>query len=302
MTINLHLLRIFYTVIKHNSFSEAALALCISQPAVSKAVKELEYQLSLPLIERNTKSRQTKRIRLTENGQIIFEHARGIFALENAAIDDIRQRTELKRGRLIIGASTTVAGYWLPPYLGHFYEKYPAIQLNIRVGNTLSMCQALIDCDIDLALVEGPVMVDRLEVIPWQHDQLFTIVPQNSPLLHDKNITLATLNQHTWLHREIGSGTHDVTENMLSTSHIQPLHTIEFASNEGIARSVVAGLGIAILPFKVVAELIQIGKVTILTTALIPPRNRQLSLLRLKNRSASPLVQAFCDTLFENIG
>lgn len=301
MAINLHLLRIFFTVVKHNSFSEAGLALYISQPAVSKAVKELEQQLRLPLIERNPHVRQTKGIRLTENGRIMYEHARGIFALENAAIDDIRQRIELKRGQLTIGASTTIAGYWLPDYLAKFYEKHKLIKINIQVGNTLSMSQSLIDCDIELALVEGPVEDDRIEVIPWHHDQLFIIVPANSPLTQQKNITLDVLNQQTWLQREVGSGTHNVTQNMLNTYQIKPIHTIEFASNEGIARSVAAGLGIAILPFKVIAELIQMSQVAILTTALIPSFNRQLSLLKLKNRSISPLAQAFCNVLSDNM-
>src|SRR5438309_11871436 len=114
MHINLHLLRIFCAVAEHKSFSRAADTLFVSQPAVSKAVRELERQLELPLLERGAAG--AKGVRLTANGAALFDHGRGIFALERAAAEDIRARVGLKRGRLAVGASTTIAGYWLPPY------------------------------------------------------------------------------------------------------------------------------------------------------------------------------------------
>jgi DNA-binding transcriptional LysR family regulator len=83
---NLHALRVFHTVAKLGSFSAAAEALFISQPAVSKALKELEYQLNIQLIERASKG---KKLTLSEGGQTLFEHARSIFAIEKSAIVDI---------------------------------------------------------------------------------------------------------------------------------------------------------------------------------------------------------------------
>ena len=114
---NLHSLRVFYTVAKLGSFSGAAEALFISQPAVSKALKEQEHQLNIQLIERASKGRK---LTLSEGGQALYDHARSIFAIEKAAIEDIKSRTGLKRGTLVIGTSTTIASYWLPPYLAKF--------------------------------------------------------------------------------------------------------------------------------------------------------------------------------------
>ena len=139
---NLHLLRIFLAVAERRSFSRAADQLCISQPAVSKGVQALESELDLALIE-SAAVAGTKGVRLTEGGTALAEHARGIFALEKAATEEVRARVGLKRGRLLIGASTTVAGYWLAPYLKALMSLLPDIDVRVRMGNTDVIAQAL---------------------------------------------------------------------------------------------------------------------------------------------------------------
>jgi molybdate transport repressor ModE-like protein len=180
---NLHLLRIFAAVAEQGSFSRAASALFISQPAVSKAVRQLERQLDLALIERGAGgTRGTRGVRLTDSGQALFEHARGIFALERAATEEVRARVGSKRGRLGVGASTTIAGYWLPPYVAQFARQVPGAQLQIRVGNTQAIGEALINCEIDLALVEGQVNDARIAANHWRDDELQIIAHRDAPL------------------------------------------------------------------------------------------------------------------------
>src|SRR3546814_2409945 len=100
---NLHLLRMFMAVVEHQGFSRAAEALHVSQPAVSKAVRELEHQLGLPLVERG--GARGRGVVLTDHGQSLHQHARAIFALERTAMADIRERVELRSGVLRVGAS-----------------------------------------------------------------------------------------------------------------------------------------------------------------------------------------------------
>ncbi len=297
---NLHLLRIFCAVAEQRSFSRAAGSLRVSQPAVSKAVRELEHQLDLPLIERGAGgARGAAGVRLTESGQALLDHARGIFALERAAAEEVRARVGLQRGRLIVGASTTVAGYWLPPYAAQFARQHPTIELQIRVGNTQTIGQALIGCEIDLALVEGVVDDPRIVATHWRDDELQIIAHPRAPLARRRQPTLVELNAQVWLLREPGSGTREVTDRMMRTHRIKPERTVEFGSNEGIARAVAADLGIAMLPARVGRELIRIGEVR----ALAPPHSagaallRPLYLLQLKQRPAAPLVRRFCELL-----
>jgi DNA-binding transcriptional LysR family regulator len=293
--VNLHLLRIFVAVAEHRSFSRAAEALFISQPAVSKAVRELERQLDLPLIEREIGG--TRGVRPTDGGQALLEHARGIFALERAAAEDIRARLGLKRGRLTVGASTTIAGYWLPSYVAAFMAGRPAIELEIQAANTRAVSQALIECRMDLALVEGAVEDPRILVTRWRDEALCIVAHSGSALARNPRPTFADLNAQMWLMREPGSGTREVTERLLSTCGITRARQIIFGSNEGIARAVAGGLGVSMLPARVVKGLFAAGTVkeVRLPGAPLPPR--PLCLLQLKERPLSPLARAFINTL-----
>jgi DNA-binding transcriptional LysR family regulator len=295
MRINLHLLRIFFTVAERKSFSRAAEALFISQPAVSKAVRELEHQLELPLFERGGAG--ARGVHLTVDGAALFDHARGIFALERAATEDLRARVGVKRGRLSVGASTTIAGYWLAPYAAEFLRKFPSIELRIGVGNTQMACQGLIECEFDVALVEGAVDDPRIVATHWRDDRLRIVTHPDAALARRRKPTLEEVTDQVWLVREPGSGTRDATERMMREHGISPKRTIEFGSNEGIARAVACGFGIAMLPAPVLRELIALEQVRSVNYPGDLPLSRPLFLLRLKERPSSPTVRAFCDVL-----
>jgi DNA-binding transcriptional LysR family regulator len=300
MDLNLHLLRLFFTVVEQRGFSRAAEILFISQPAVSKAVRELERQLDLPLIERGVSGPRVSRgVRLTESGRALFEHARGIFALERAALEDVRSRVGRERGRVAIGASTTIAGYWLPPYITRFCGRFPALNLQVVVGNTQSISEKLLDCAIDLALVEGPVEDARIASLDWQVDTLLIVAPVNSPLANRRMVKAEELNSQTWFVREPGSGTGEVTRHLLGKERINPRQTIEIGSNEAIARAV-AGGGLAMLPAVVVQDLLALGKVKALRYSGNKAFSRPLFRLELKDRPLSPAASAFRDLLAES--
>lgn len=300
MKINLHLLRIFYAVTENQSFSRAADALFISQPAVSKGVRELEHQLGLPLIDRVRRATQTEKgVRLTDNGQALREHARGIFALERAAMEDLEARKNLKRGRLVVGASTTVGGYNLPPYIADFLQQHPLVDVQLVVGNTRYISQLLIDCELDIALVEGSVSEPQIISQKWQDDPLSVVAPNESLITKKTKISDDDLNEQVWVMREIGSGTREVTDELLHASRIHPKRTIEIGSNEGIARAVVGGAGVAMLPTIVVKDLIDLQRIQALSLAKAEQYTRPLSLLHIRERPLSPLAKHFIDFLYE---
>jgi LysR family transcriptional regulator, transcriptional activator of the cysJI operon len=295
MRINLHLLRVFLAVAEQKSFSRAAKQLLVSQPAVSKGVRELEHQLELPLLERGPAG--AKGVRLTPSGAALFDHARGIFALERAAAEDIRARVELSRGRLTIGASTTVAGYWLPLYAAAFFRQFPKVELKIEVGNTQAVSLGLIDCEFDVALVEGAVSDQRIVATHWRDDKLLIIAHPGAALSRRRKPASQELNDQLWLLRELGSGTREVAERIMRENGITPQRTLVLGSNEGIARAVAAGLGVAMLPERVLHELITLKLVKAINYPSESNLVRPLFLLQLKERPASPLTRAFCEML-----
>ncbi|MAK55208.1 MAG: LysR family transcriptional regulator [Pusillimonas sp.] len=294
MKLNLHLTRIFFTVVRENSFSKAAKVLFVSQPAVSKAVRELESQLGLDLLER-TAGGQTKngKLRLTDSGRALYARAREIFALEQLAVNDLEEHLSASKGRLTIGASTTVASYWLPPLLARYKEGHEDVALRVVVGNTESICHDLKEYRIDLAVIEGttedPLILSK-DVLT---EKLNLIAPACFQLSTNQHDAMAQLNSAVWLVRERGSGTRTVTESLLQANHIVPSGTIEFGSNEGIARAVSHGLGVAMLPNVVTQELAELGRIKTLAPPFLPEFQRKLKLLTRVNSTLSPVAEAF---------
>ncbi len=290
---NLHSLRVFHTVARLGSFSQAADHLCISQPGVSKALKELEYQLDIQLVERASKG---KKLALTTAGQALFDHARSIFAIEKAAIDDIKARTGLKKGTLVIGTSTTIANYWLPPYLAKFHQQFPSVKVEVKVANTAQIEQSLLDCTLDLALVEGSAHQEGIMSRHWQQDTMCFVMSSNSQVQEPWE---DWFNQQVWLLREPGSGTLEITEQWLTRCHIKPKETMQLGSNEAIAHAAAQGIGVALLPEVVIADLVALGRLKSLSNWQQVELSRPLLQLQYKNRPSSHAAQAFEAILFE---
>ena len=293
-SLNLHLLRVFVTVVEQQGFSRAAETMFITQSAVSKAVRELEHQLDLPLIDRAPGgARGMRGVRLTEGGQALYEHARGIFAMERIALEDIRERVGLRKGELRIGASTTVAGYWLPVHVAGYARRHPDIRTQVMVANTAQIAQAIIDCTVDAAFVEGPVDDPRIDRRVWREEALVVIAPDDLAGSGSRLASAASLSEQTWLLREEGSGTRRVAERLLQAHGITPKHQVEIGSNEAIARAVAAGVGVAILPSVVVEDLIAMRRVRTLSLDGQAALSRRLYRLELLNRRRSPALEAF---------
>lgn len=292
MKLNLNLVRIFYHVVEQQSFSKAGTVLFISQSAVSKGMKELESQLGLILINRQAVgAKKYNQIALTDDGQALFEYARAIFSLERIAVEDLQARQELREGMLSIGASSTIASYWLAEYVAKFHQRYPEIKLKVEVGNTECIKQAMIDCKIELALVEGDVTDPRISETVWQEESLSIIVPPNA------EFSVLELQEQLWVVREEGSGTHDVVENKLQELGIVPKQRLTIASNEGVARMVACGVGVSILPTCIVQDLIKLNKLEVLVHPNAQKIVRPLHVLRLKDRPMTHLQQQFMEHL-----
>tara|TARA_R110000744_G_scaffold26752_20_gene65604 strand:+ start:4773 stop:5669 length:897 start_codon:yes stop_codon:yes gene_type:complete len=292
---NLHALRVFHSVAHLRSFSQAAEALCISQPAVSKALKELEHQLGMQLIERAARG---KKLALTDGGQSLFNHARSIFAIEQAALEDVRARTGLKQGTLVVGASTTIAGYWLAPYLACFNQQYPQIKVEVQVANTAQIEQTLLACTIDLALVEGDARDPHISSQHWQDDPMSIVCSTAFTPSDDKE---KWLSKQRWLLREPGSGTRQMSFSLLAEQGITVNDSMQLGSNEAIARGVAQGMGVALLPQVVTADLLELKKIKVISTKESSLLSRPLYQLKYRDRPLSPAANAFAQILYQEV-
>jgi len=225
-------LRTFYTVATLGSFTKAAEALYITQPAVTKHIHELESELGLPLFERKGNS-----IQLTEAGIIVRAHAEHILDTYRQLEFDVSTLKHQLSGRLRLGASTTISQYVLPTFLASFNQRFPEIRVTLINENSRIIEKALFEKEIDLGLVENSSRNKGLKYIPFLDDELVLVTATNHKLYKKEPVSLKTLTGIPLVLREKGSGTLEVLEKFLRRQglSLRDLNVrIYLGSSEGI--------------------------------------------------------------------
>ncbi len=293
MAINLHHLRLFVAVVDRKGFTNAALALRLSQPAISKSVMELEGQLDVALLDRSGKT-----VKLTDAGRALYARASELFGVERIAEQELREMRGLERGVLRIAASTTIATYMLPPILGRFHLRHPGVRIQTTSANTRRVLRMLLEFRVDVALVEGPVSHPRVEVRPWRDDELVIIAPPDHPLLAQAPTDVHLLSQQPFLVREPGSGTRVVTERALAAQGVRLTNTMRVGGTEVIKQGVAAGLGLAIVSRAAAADQLALGRIAILPVSGLVI-GRPLTQIRLIGRTSSAAAREL-ETLLQD--
>ncbi len=280
-------LGLFHAVADAGSISAGAERLRISQPAVSKQIGDLEGVLGVRLFDRLPRG-----IRLTEAGKLLQGYARKMAILETDAELAIEELRGLKRGKLEIGASTTIGGYLLPKVLVGFQQAHPGIKVNLQIGNTTDIHNALLDGSLEIGFTEGGPAPDELESTVFSYDELVAIACKRHPLLSRKGVAVATLCREPFILRERGSGTREVVESALAKKGLTLKPILSLGSTEAIKRAVIAGVGVAVvsrLTIDVELETGLLGIVPIKDLRLWRPLRQE----KLRGRSLSSSVDEF---------
>lgn len=210
-------LKVFYTVAQRLSFTKAAADLFVTQPAVTKHIKELEQQLNVQLFRRNGTS-----ISLTPAGKILLQYAEKIFQTYTELETELAQLNKMEAGTLHIGASTTVAQTILPRLLAMFKRTYPEVTFNFVQGNTDLITQLVLAEKIDIAIVEGAAHYPQIAYSPFAKDEIVLVTRANNQLSKKAEITPKQLLNIPLILREAGSGTLDIIFNALTDAGINP--------------------------------------------------------------------------------
>lgn len=291
---NLHHLRLFAAVVDHGGFTKAAAVLNLSQPAISKSLKELESDVGMPLMDRGGRS-----LRLTDAGRTLYARARELFGVERVAVRELREMRGLKRGALRIAASTTIATYLLPAILGRFHLRHPRVRIQLASTNTRAVLRLLLEARVDLALVEGPVSHPRVTVHPWRDDELVVIVPPDHRLLRERRVTVQDVAEEQFLVREPGSGTREVVETALARHGIRLGRTMRLGGTEAIKQAVAAGLGLAIVSRAAAADQLTLGRIAVLNVEGLTIR-RALTRLELQDRAMTVAAREMQALLYDD--
>jgi DNA-binding transcriptional LysR family regulator len=245
MALSFHQLHIFHTVAEKGSFSAAALALHMTQPAVTMQIQALEDYFGTKLFHRST-----KKIELSEAGRELLIYAKRSIELVKETDVAMSKFTHMLQGRLQLGASLTVGEYILPRLLGPFNQEYPNIAIQMKVMNTSQILEDMLRHQLTFGLIEAPVAHQDVYTEPVLSDELKLIVPAGHPLLSEAPLTLERVLQFPFVLREKGSGTRQVMEEELRRVGADPERmkiVMELGSTGAVKSAVEAGLGITFL-------------------------------------------------------
>jgi DNA-binding transcriptional LysR family regulator len=263
-------LKVFRAVAERLNFTQAAQALHLTQPAVTLQIKALESSLAVRLFDRTG-----GKVALTAAGELLLKYARRIDELTDQARIEIGSLAGEERGRLSLGASTTIAQYILPPLVGRFLLAHPRVQPFLYGANTEDVVAALLDKRVALAFVEGPPQRSDLKMDRFLDDEIVAIAHP------EHEFTQVDLQSAPLILRERGSGTRKVVEMALEKAGVDTgkLNLVmELDSSEAIKSAVEAGLGIGFVSQWALRKERQLGSVAILAMPKVRIR-RQLNFL-----------------------
>jgi len=282
-------LQVFHAVAKHLSFTKAAEALFMTQPAVTFQIRQLEEHFNTRLFDR-----AHGRIALTPAGQLALEYAERILGLSSELDTRLKEMSGQVAGPLLIGASTTIAEFLLPQVLGEFKARYPAVVPRLFVANSEAVQGRIAERSLDLGFIEGDSHLPSLVTDVCCDDELRVVCAPSHPLAKLKSVVPKALLEHAYVSREPGSGTREVIDHYLQKAGVQPdsLQVVmELGSPEALKGLVATGLGFTIMSRAIAALEVKLGR--LVQVPLSPPLIRHLSVVYPKERFHSRLVNGF---------
>ncbi len=284
MRLTLRQLDVMASIARTGSTTEAGRQLALSQSAVSAALAELESQLGARVFDR-----VGKRVVLNDCGRLLLPRAL-------AVLDQVREIEHLiddGAGALRVGASTTVGNYMIPSVLGGFQRRWPLVQVELEVGNTRDVVDAVASYRVDIGFIEGPCHHPELEVHPWLEDELCVVAAPSHPVAREPS-KVGMLAGARWILREPGSGTLEAVESLL-LPHLGTFgSTMHLGNSEAIKRAVAEGMGVSCLSLRVVQDWLDNGRLLRVDSAL-PRLRRMLFRIHPRRKVLSQPLQRFVE-------
>jgi len=253
---------VFLVVARRLSFTKAAEELYITQPAVTKHIKAIEQELKTKLFER-----KGNHIELTKAGKILAGYAQKIENLYEQLNFDLGALIQKQKGKLRIGASTTITQYVLPAIAAKFKSKFNDVSINIISGNTEQIEIALRKDEIDLGIIEGQSKRRGLHYLEFLKDKIVFVVRASHYAAKRNKISLKELQSLPLVVREKGSGTLEVIAYRFKMHNLTLNNfniELQFGSTEGIKNYILNSDAVAILSIHSITKELLRNELTIL--------------------------------------
>lgn len=291
----LYQLEAFEAVAHYRSFTRAAEALHITQPAVTRQIAALEAELKTRLFDRLGRS-----VHLTAAGETLHGYAESIVRLAREAGHAVADISAGVGGRLAVGASSTLATYYLPSLLRQFREAHPAVDLTVHTGISADIIQQVRTNHADLGIVAAELDDAAIASRALGEYETCVVVPPGHPLAAAEELTAAQLAGSPLILMEQGTNLRTYVDRLLSAAGVEEQVTMEMDNVEAIKRMIAAGLGISMLPAIAVAEEVAAGRLDALRLSGVPQANRQIRLIHRRDKYVSTAMSAFIHLVEES--
>ncbi len=292
MHLTLQQLRLFESVSRLGSYTQAANELFITQPAVSIQIKRLEEQVGLALFEQ-----VGKKTFPTAAGKIMYTASLDIMNRVEDLKISIEELKGTVKGVLQMSVVTT-AKYFLPKLLGAFLHHYPDVEPKLKFTNRARVIERLMNNEDDFVVMGQIPKDENLAAYPFLNNILGIVAHSDHPLANKKNITIKDLAKQKFLIRETGSGTRHVFDQLLQEHGVEIEPYMELGSSEALKQAVMAGLGIAVLSLHSVQLERDVNKLIVLDVEGFPLKRRWYA-VHLKGKKLSLVAQTFLDYILE---
>lgn len=280
-------MRIFIAVYEEMNMTRAAQQLHIAQPAVSRAIQEMEHYYGVRLFERLGRG-----LCATECGRELYGYA--LHVDETFGELERRLLNWDATGVLRVGATTAIGNCELPGLVRRFMSARPGMRVRARVANAQELTQALMAGELDIALTEGASVSPELISQPFGGDVLTLIVAQSSRLCEPEQVALDDVLREPLLLREPGSACRALVDRLLEERGRAVEPAWESASTQALVRAVEAGLGVALLPERLVRDDVAAGRVCARAIQGVELRY-EFSAVWHKHKYLTAAVKAFID-------
>lgn len=292
MHLTLRQLQCFSAVAKDLSFTRAAEALHLTQPAVSMQVRQLEQQAGIAVTEQIG-----KRIYLTEAGEEVLRYARSILQQVDELDDVLGKLKGLGGGELRIAAISS-ANYFAPKLLGVFHQRFPDVGVSMDITRQQSVLQQVAANEVDMAIMGQPPEDIGVDAIPFMDNPLVIIAPPDHRLAKLKVIAHKEMEKEVFLTREPGSGTRGSMQRFFRQHKLKLTTGMEMGSLEGIKQGVQAGLGLGVVPKGAIEIELQLKKLVALNIKDTPINRHWYAVLH-KGKRLSAAAEAFKSLLVD---
>ena len=297
MNINFELYKIFAYVVKNNNITKAANELHITQPSISKSIKNLEEQLGCTLFIRNKYG-----ISLTNEGKVLYDKIKNAINLVESAEDDIKSILNVEKGSITIGVSNTITRMYLLPYIKEFHKLYPKIKIKIITDPTNKMIPNVRDGIIDLLILNLPYPIpSNFSVFNLMelHD-IFAASSIEFNDLKNKTIKISDLNKYPLILLSNGSNTRYFLDNFMTKNNITLTPDFEFTSYSLVTEFTKSGLGLGFITKEYLNNELENNELfEVKLDKKIP--SRKLGIAYLSNKPLSKSSEKFIDLLKNKI-